>query len=154
MQSNAGGKKSLKMSSHHSTNSHNIPKPFPAIIQQNQSPVPSPLNNRNLTQARNRISQSPQISNLDKPSFPITTQPAVAPNTPLSSNPSRAYVSPYGTPATNYQLQYRTQVKTPFPIINQNEKKFLDKLLDFLIGDGQSSQYGMVCKECYGHNGT
>lgn len=74
--------------------------------------------------------------------------------TPLSTNPNRAYVSPYNTSAPNYQLQYRTQVKTPFPIINQNEKKFFDKILDFLIGDGQSSQYGMVCKECYGHNGT
>lgn len=78
----------------------------------------------------------------------------VAPKTPLSINPNRAYVSPYNTSAPNYQLQYRATERTPFPIINQNEKKFFDKILDFLIGDGQSSLYGMVCKECYGHNGT
>ncbi|XP_037035624.1 endoplasmic reticulum junction formation protein lunapark-B isoform X2 [Bradysia coprophila] len=117
-----------------------------------QSPVPSTLNNRNLTQARNRIGQSPQVNTLDRTNFPSTPL-GVAPKTPISNNPSRAYVSPYSTPSSNYQLQYRTQVKTPFPIINQNEKKFFDKILDFLMGEGQSSLYGMVCKECYGHNG-
>ncbi|KAG4071697.1 hypothetical protein HA402_011851 [Bradysia odoriphaga] len=118
-----------------------------------QSPVPSTLNNRNLIQARNRIGQSPQINTLDRANFP-STPVGVAPKTPISNNPSRAYVSPYSTPtSSNYQLQYRTQVKTPFPIINQNEKKFFDKILDFLMGEGQSSLYGMVCKECYGHNG-
>lgn len=116
-----------------------------------QSPVPSAINNRNLTQARNRIiGQSPQINTLDRANVPNTP---IAPKTPISNNPSRAYVSPYSTPSSNYQLQYRTQVKTPFPIINQNEKKFFDKILDFLMGEGQSSLYGMVCKECYGHNG-
>lgn len=150
---NTGGKKSLTHPSDHSSYNHKIPKPFPAITHQTQSPAPSTINNRNLTQARNRISQSPQPSILDKSIFPTT--PLGAPKTPLSSNPNRAYVSPYNTSAPNYQLQYRTQqVKTPFPIINQNEKKMFDKILDFLMGEGQSSQYGMVCKQCYGHNGT
>ncbi len=170
-----GGKKlTLKpsTSSTNHSNNHNLPKPFPAITttqHQNQSPVPYTLNNRNLIQARNRISQSPsqQTPNaLDKtttyPSTPVvgmSSSSSTAPKTPLSNNPTttttaRAYVSPYGSGSSaNYQLQYRTQVKTPFPIINQNEKKFFDRILDFLMGEGQSSQYGMVCKECYGHNG-
>lgn len=148
-QSNIGGKNALKPPSDHSINTHNIPKPFPAI-----TPVASAINNRHLPQARHRISQSPQsqTSILDKGSV---TSPVIVPKTPLTTNPNRAYVSPYTTSSTpNYQPQYRAQVKTPFPIINQNEKKFIDKILDFLIGDGQSSQYGMVCKECHGHNGT
>lgn len=27
-------------------------------------------------------------------------------------------------------------------------------MVDFLIGDGLSNRFGMICKECYGHNGT
>lgn len=30
----------------------------------------------------------------------------------------------------------------------------MEKVIDFLVGDGINSRYGMVCKECFGHNGT
>lgn len=139
----------LKPPSNHSDH-HNIPNPFPAIT--NPSPISSAISKRNVTQPQHRPSQSPQINTLAKQS--LSSKPVITPSTPVTSNPSRTYASPYNRSAPNYQLQYRTQIQTPFPIINQNEKKFLDKILDFLIGDGQSNQYGMVCKECYGHNGT
>lgn len=134
----------------------NTPKVQSNIGAINRTPVPSTIINRNLTQARNRIGQTP-LNTLDRAHVPTTPAALIAPNTPITNNPSRAYVSPYRTPLSslpsNYQLQYHTQVKTPFPIINYNEKKFFDKILDFLMGEGQSSLYGMVCKECYGHNG-
>lgn len=50
-------------------------------------------------------------------------------------------------------LAARHQFGTPFPIINQNQKGLFEKIVDYLINDGPSSRYGMICKECYGHNG-
>ncbi|XP_031634143.1 endoplasmic reticulum junction formation protein lunapark-B [Contarinia nasturtii] len=47
----------------------------------------------------------------------------------------------------------RQHYGTPFPIINQNQKGMFEKIVDYLINDGPSSRYGMICKECYGHNG-
>lgn len=47
----------------------------------------------------------------------------------------------------------RQQFGTPFPIINQSQKGLFEKIVDYLINDGPSSRYGMICKECYGHNG-
>lgn len=49
--------------------------------------------------------------------------------------------------------QQQQQLGTPFPIINQNQKSLFEKVVDYLINDGPSSRYGMICKECYGHNG-
>lgn len=43
---------------------------------------------------------------------------------------------------------------TPFPIVNQNQKGMFEKIVDFLINDGPSNRYGMICKECHGHNGN
>lgn len=50
----------------------------------------------------------------------------------------------------NYQLQKR---KTPFPIINQQQQGVLEKIVDYLIGDGPHNRFAMICKECYAHNG-
>lgn len=47
----------------------------------------------------------------------------------------------------------RPKYGTPFPIINQSQKGLFEKIVDYLINDGPSSRYGMICKSCYGHNG-
>lgn len=51
------------------------------------------------------------------------------------------------------QQQVCIQQRTPFPVINPNDKSILEKMVDFLIGDGTSSRFAMICKECHGHNG-
>lgn len=71
--------------------------------------------------------------------------------TSSSSHSSSTYR--VGTPQINVNYQQQQQQNTPFPIINQNTKSVLEKMVDFLIGDGPSSRYGMICKECHGHNG-
>lgn len=50
------------------------------------------------------------------------------------------------------QHQQQRQI-TPFPIINHNQKGVVEKMVDFLIGEGLNSRYGMVCKQCCSHNG-
>lgn len=43
--------------------------------------------------------------------------------------------------------------RTPFPVVNQNEKGVFEKIVDVLIGDGPGDRFAMICKECYAHNG-
>lgn len=43
--------------------------------------------------------------------------------------------------------------RTPFPIINQQEKGVFERIMDSLVGDGPNDRFAMICKECYGHNG-
>lgn len=43
--------------------------------------------------------------------------------------------------------------RTPYPIINHNSKGVLEKMVDYLVGDGANSRFAMICKECLMHNG-
>lgn len=43
--------------------------------------------------------------------------------------------------------------RTPFPIIDQRDKGMLEKMVDYLIGDGPANRFAMICKNCFGHNG-
>lgn len=47
----------------------------------------------------------------------------------------------------------RSSSRTPYPIIDSSRKGVLDKMVDYLIGDGPSNRFAMICKECYRHNG-
>ncbi|XP_054749916.2 endoplasmic reticulum junction formation protein lunapark-B-like [Lytechinus pictus] len=38
------------------------------------------------------------------------------------------------------------------PILSQEQTTF-DKLVGYLVGDGPSSRYALICKHCYSHNG-
>lgn len=43
--------------------------------------------------------------------------------------------------------------RTPYPIIDNAQKSVVDKMVDYLIGDGPSSRFAMICQQCYKHNG-
>lgn len=43
--------------------------------------------------------------------------------------------------------------RTPYPIINHNQKGVLEKMVDYLVGDGANSRFAMICRECLMHNG-
>lgn len=43
--------------------------------------------------------------------------------------------------------------RTPYPIINQNQKGVIEKMVDYLVGDGINSRFAMICSECLMHNG-
>lgn len=38
------------------------------------------------------------------------------------------------------------------PILHQN-RGTVDKLVDYLVGDGPSNRYALICRHCYSHNG-
>lgn len=80
----------------------------------------------------------------------IRSMPLVATTPQMNSlTPIR---SMYGVQSPNFNVRHPQQ-PTPFPVINQNQKGLFEKIVDYLINDGPSTRYGMICKECHGHNG-
>lgn len=74
------------------------------------------------------------------------TSPLLGSGTPRNAATS---LSPYGSTGSGQLVRRRT----PFPIVNQNEKGVFEKIVDVLIGDGPGDRFAMICKECYAHNG-
>jgi len=47
----------------------------------------------------------------------------------------------------------RNNKRTPYPIIDSSQKSVVDKMVDYLIGDGPANRFAMVCQQCFKHNG-
>lgn len=47
----------------------------------------------------------------------------------------------------------RSNTRTPYPIIDNSQKGVVDKMVDYLIGDGPSNRFAMICSQCFKHNG-
>ncbi|XP_066593400.1 endoplasmic reticulum junction formation protein lunapark-B [Prorops nasuta] len=67
--------------------------------------------------------------------------------TPLNINriPTSALTPLPNTP-------YHTGKALPRPIIPQ-QRSFMDRLVDYLVGDGPSNRYALICCQCGSHNG-
>lgn len=91
--------------------------------------------------------------------MPTSRTPINARSAPMASPQINPY--PIGATPTSVRGPYsvqspasvRYQHQTPFPVVNQSQKGIFEKIVDYLINDGPSTRYGMICKECYGHNG-
>lgn len=69
-----------------------------------------------------------------------------AQQTPINQN--RTIISPASSVAA-----IRTNQRTPYPIIDNNQKTVVDKMVDYLIGDGPTNRFAMICQQCFKHNG-
>jgi endoplasmic reticulum junction formation protein lunapark len=69
-----------------------------------------------------------------------------AQQTPL--NPNRSLVAPMTVAAA-----MNNQKRTPYPIIDNAQKTVVDKMVDYLIGDGPANRFAMICQQCFKHNG-
>jgi endoplasmic reticulum junction formation protein lunapark len=47
----------------------------------------------------------------------------------------------------------RNTKRLPFPIIDKSQKSIVDKMVDYLVGDGISNRFAMICQQCFKHNG-
>lgn len=65
--------------------------------------------------------------------------------TPLNPNRSLASLSSAAVARGN--------MRTPYPIIDNNQKTVVDKMVDYLIGDGPANRFAMICQQCFRHNG-
>lgn len=71
-------------------------------------------------------------------------------------NRSLAYPStPVRNPSQleNPLASINRSVRTPYPIVDETSKTILEKMVDYLIGDGPNNRFAMICKECLRHNG-
>lgn len=80
-------------------------------------------------------------------SFSISTPPVKPPY------PSSSVATLRSIPSSSF---VHGPVNTPMPLpraILPRERSVLDKMVDYLIGDGPSNRYALICKQCCGHNG-
>ncbi|XP_058058573.1 endoplasmic reticulum junction formation protein lunapark-B [Anopheles bellator] len=120
------------------------PKPIPVGMPSPRLPAPSV--------PQRQVSPPPMGGG--RTSTPMTPQgrPVMAMQMPRTApggmmiRPS--FPQPY--PVRQSPTPYR---RTPFPIINQNAKGVVEKMVDYLVGDGPSHRFAMICSECYMHNG-
>lgn len=77
--------------------------------------------------------------------------------TPALNTTMGGVVQSPGMPAPQFwpplQPQRASLQITPYPVISQNHKGLVEKIVDYLIGDGPNNRYAMICKECFEHNG-
>lgn len=66
-----------------------------------------------------------------------------AQQTPMNMN--RSLIAPTTVAAINK--------RTPYPIIDNAQKTVVDKMVDYLIGDGPANRFAMICQQCFKHNG-
>ncbi|OAD54707.1 Protein lunapark-B, partial [Eufriesea mexicana] len=66
--------------------------------------------------------------------------------TPTQNPPNTSFQSAPNTPIRSY----RTSL--PRPILPR-QRSYLDRLIDYLVGDGPSNRYALICRHCESHNG-
>ncbi|XP_043470401.1 endoplasmic reticulum junction formation protein lunapark-B isoform X2 [Leptopilina heterotoma] len=99
----------------------------------------SELRRRALT---SNAAQTGRLSNIG----PYTTaigSPLASPLASSSYQPIRANNAPTTGP---------TGTPLPRPILPQ-QRSYLDKLVEYLVGDGPSNRYALICRQCESHNG-
>ncbi|XP_043265730.1 endoplasmic reticulum junction formation protein lunapark-A [Colletes gigas] len=82
-----------------------------------------------------------------------------------SGMPTNAGLVPVGaapirnTPVTPFQSGVRPTVpamayRSPLPRpVLPRQRNYLDRLVEYIVGDGPSSRYALICKHCESHNG-
>lgn len=106
------------------------------------SPMPGPGELRR----RTIQSQNPAVS--IHPGTPLGTG-VVLPNVAPTQNPlSPQYQG--SKPVNPSIVGYRTPL--PRPILTR-QRTYLDRIIDYLVGDGPSNRYALICRNCESHNG-
>ncbi|XP_063976460.1 endoplasmic reticulum junction formation protein lunapark-B isoform X2 [Diachasmimorpha longicaudata] len=93
-----------------------------------------------------------------QPASKVVTSPASTPRCP--STPQGTVRSPTGggelrrRALTLSSPQENSSVGSPLPrpILSQ-QRSYLDRLVEYLVGDGPSNRYALICHQCDSHNG-
>ncbi|GFG31479.1 hypothetical protein Cfor_11958 [Coptotermes formosanus] len=70
---------------------------------------------------------------------------------PVSWDPARHYTNSGQTNGQGF-ISRPTGPPMPRPILPR-DRSYLDKLVEYLVGDGPSNRYALICKQCGSHNG-
>ncbi|KAH8245868.1 hypothetical protein KR038_008773, partial [Drosophila bunnanda] len=78
-------------------------------------------------------------------------------NNNSSTSLNRSVISSQSLAVTSASPQVRAvqelRRRTPFPIVDDRSRSAVDRIVDFIVGDSPQNRFGMICKECHGHNG-
>ncbi|KAH8389870.1 hypothetical protein KR200_002977, partial [Drosophila serrata] len=78
-------------------------------------------------------------------------------NNNSSTSLNRSVISSHSLAVTSASPQVRAvqelRRRTPFPIVDDRSRSAVDRIVDFIVGDSPQNRFGMICKECHGHNG-
>lgn len=126
------------------------PDTSPRIPSQINLGSRSDLRYRPIATRNTPITSSPQVINRSQ-----VQMRQVMPQTPSTSSQQmmRAPLGPVapmrmimGTPAAP------VNARLPRPILPQ-ERSVVDKVVDYVVGDGPSNRYALICMYCHSHNG-
>lgn len=55
----------------------------------------------------------------------------------------------------SFDIEFLYSIGPPSTIrpVLQRERGTVDKLVDYLVGDGPGNRFALICKHCYSHNG-
>lgn len=94
------------------------------------------------------------------PLFPMTPSAPAAPMAFVTNRMLQSVQTPGRQgPGTNGQQPMSTalQVRSPsLPLpreILPRDRSILDKMVEYLVGDGPGNRFALICKNCHGHNG-
>lgn len=120
------------------------------VRPQNNSPQINPINAKilvnsstNMTPVTFKTPAQRQLMNVN--SNISTLQQRM--NSQMPFDPNRSLMGPTAVAAV------RNMKRTPYPIIDSSQKSVVDKMVDYLIGDGPSNRFAMICQNCFKHNG-
>lgn len=135
----------------------------PARFKEIETPKPkSPVKGQPGTELRQRTGQPRSLpSSQIRPG--MTPRLPAQPQQPGSVRPG---ITPYGPRAGAQGIQPRTLMVTPQvngygtpqgpplprPILPR-ERGVMDRMLEYLVGDGPQNRYALICRNCFSHNG-
>ncbi|KAI6176664.1 Endoplasmic reticulum junction formation protein lunapark [Aphelenchoides bicaudatus] len=93
---------------------------------------------------------SPTVSKEPTPERETTEQEM---QTPLNAEKSYAMVKRQGIGATNRAFITPAMRRQPIRPYIQPVRTPIDKIIDYIIGDGPSNRFALICNQCRTHNG-
>ncbi|KAI4468499.1 endoplasmic reticulum junction formation protein lunapark [Holotrichia oblita] len=131
------------------------------IRKSNSFPVPSSdiasPNKSNLT--TNVIAPTPGLRHRVLPSSQIAKTPYSGLQTPTRPLPITASMQTMARVSSTSMASIASQPGvsgTPLPLpraILPRERSVFDKMVEYLVGDGPSNRYALICRQCSSHNG-
>lgn len=101
------------------------------------------------TKLRYRGSMPPMPPNLNFQSPSIALQASSVVRADRMTMPKAIMPSPQSMPSVRMSAP---PPRLSRPIINQ-DRGVVEKLVDYIVGDGPSNRYALICSNCHGHNG-
>lgn len=123
------------------------------VIAQMPSPTPTTPDMR---QPSSRTPWNTPVSSVNRQQWPNNNNLSVNPRSlPITATtkPLVQVNSSDNKMVVHSGFQGVQRLRTPFPVIDFESKGVLEKMVDYLIGDGPSHRFAMICRKCNKHNG-